>query len=93
MSNFSELRDFYVELVTQTHFYDPYTRLVKVFNPAAVTYEDYKNTLLAKSPSGHHICWYMVLSDSRKDIDSWLLWTEKEFRQAKRIQPYLEGTV
>jgi hypothetical protein len=48
MSNFSELRDFYVELVTQTHFYDPYTRLVKAFNPTAVTYEDYKNTLLAQ---------------------------------------------
>jgi hypothetical protein len=93
MSNFSELRDFYVELVTQTYFYDPYSRLVKAFNPAAVTYEDYKNALLAKSSSGHHICWYMQLSDSRKDIDSWLLWTEKEFRQAKRIQPYLEGTV
>ena len=96
MNNFSELRDFYTELVTQMYFYDTEPtshQLVRAFNPVAVTYEDYKNTLLAKSPSGHHICWYMVLSDSRKDIDSWLLWTEKEFRQAKRIQPYLEGTV
>jgi hypothetical protein len=96
MNNFSELRDFYTELVTQMYFYDTEPtshRLVRAFNPVAVTYEDYKNTLLSKGVSGHAICWPMVLAESTKDIDSQLLWTEKDFRQAQQVQTYLEGTV
>ena len=43
MSNLSELKDFYTELVVQMHFYDPIPtstnhKLVRHLNPAAVTY-------------------------------------------------------
>ncbi len=76
MSNLSELRDFHAELVTQVDFYNPNsTGLVNIFDPTAVTYEDYKRVILT---SGNF--WEMVLN-SREDIDGRLSWTEKEFRQ------------
>ena len=85
MSNLSELRDFYTELVTQVYFYNPNPRtLVNIFDPTAVTYEDYKRVI---STSGSF--WEMVL-DSREDIANQLSWTEKDFRQ---VQSYLRKVV
>jgi len=85
MSNLSELKDFYTELVTQVYFYNPdSTGLVNIFDPTAVTYEDYKRVI---STSGSF--WEMVL-DSRKDIDGHLCWTEKDFCQ---VQSYLRKVV
>ena len=76
MSNLSELRDFHTELVTQVYFYNPdSTGLVNIFDPTAVTYEDYKRVILT---SGSF--WEIVLN-SREDIDGRLSWSEKEFRQ------------
>jgi hypothetical protein len=85
MSNLSELKDFYTELVTQVYFYNPdSTGLVNIFDPTAVTYEDYKHVILT---SGSF--WEMVL-DSREDIDGQLTWTEKDFCQ---IDSYLRKVV
>ena len=85
MSNLSELKDFYTELVTQVYFYNPdSTGLVNIFDPTAVTYEDYKQVI---STSGSF--WEMVL-DSREDIANQLSWTEKDFRQ---VQSYLRKVV
>jgi len=85
MSNLSELKDFYTELVTQVYFYNPdSTGLVNIFDPTAVTYEDYKRVI---STSGSF--WEMVL-DSREHIDGHLCWTEKEFR---KLDSYLREVV
>jgi len=89
MSNLSELRDFYTELVVQMHFYDPIPtstnhKLVRHLNPAAVTYEDYRQVI---TTSG---CFSLMVLDSRERIDGWLLWTEKEFR---KLDSYLKKVV
>ena len=87
MSNLSELRDFYTELVVQMYFYDPIStshNLVRALNPAAVTYEDYRQVI---TTSG---CFSLMVLDSRERIDGWLLWTEKEFR---KLDSYLRKVV
>jgi hypothetical protein len=85
MSNLSELKDFYTELVIQMYFYDPYsTDLVKKIDSTAVTYEDYRRVI---TTSG---CFSLMVLDSRERIDGWLLWTEKEFR---KLDSYLRKVV
>jgi hypothetical protein len=85
MSNLSELKDFYTELVIQMYFYDPYsTDLVKKIDSTAVTYEDYRRV---STTSG---CFSLMVLDSRERIDGWLLWTEKEFR---KLDSYLRKVI
>ena len=85
MSNLSELRDFYTELVTQVYFYDPdSTGLVQKIDSTAVTYEDYKRVI---STSG---CFSWMVLNSREHIDGWLSWNEKEFC---KLDSYLRKVV
>jgi hypothetical protein len=85
MSNLSELRDFYAELVTQVYFYQPNQTLMKVVPPTAVTYEDVKYWVVT---SGR--CWQTIVAKSAKDINSQLSWTEEDFRQ---VESYLREVV
>ena len=85
MSNLSELKDFYTELVTQVYFYQPGQSLIKVVPPTAVTYDAVKHWVVT---SGR--CWQTIVAKSAKDIDSQLTWTEKEFRQ---VESYLRKVV
>jgi len=84
MSNLSELKDFYAELVTQVYFYHPEQSLIKVVPPTAVTYEDVKQWVVT---SGQ--CWQTIVAKSAKDIDSQLTWTNRDFRQ---VESYLRET-
>ena len=84
MSNLSELKDFYAELVTQVYFYQPNQSLIKVVPSTAVTYEDVKQWVVT---SGR--CWQTIVAKSVKDIDGQLTWTNRDFRQ---IESYLRET-